>query len=780
MKVFFLRLALIVCLFGTISLDSFSSASDFAFPTQEQIMNDLNGKQKYRLTQNQTGTLRIPAGFQLAWSNDSVLEIKAAGDIIFEGGSVLTYAGKGGGLILRAYYNINKDIVTAGKVLFEEDSLIDFSESQESALSIFYRPDADIEKHKYECPQDFSAYVRLPVCRDTAYFQNFMLVENEVDLNNICRYQGCYALARNLNVKQSDNKRGESFKGIFSFNDFTLAQLGWIDYSKFSSSMPQLFFSKTLHRKTIGNQPPYNEESQERKLILAATIGNNEIFEEYVRYYGIIDIRGRTPIHLAAIDGHRDFLEKLNEKTRFSGFPESFFGFLDAIDFEGNTPLDLAALEGQPETVVWLVQLLKAKSYPVDVLITKVRDRLSNKTLELSQRYSEDRESIPNFEKEIESLNIRYTQVLNYLSELNDNPYPFGKYYIGYPILQRGLDTEYSYAMYANLRFFSYNFSQATSTLRSPGTSRTVHFNNYFLQLYSQLNSTLLREVNLTGIPSRSRIILFNNIAVSKIAKYWNDSSKLGAYEEKRKDWEDDGEETTYFEDRFPITYKLQDQNILVLNNPTSGQPGNIYLCGVPSYEETEIPAQIQRIVEKFPNNQGNQKIAYLMRQSRLSGNPITVGDYGHAEVLGPEDTSFLNQLSLLLDFEVSRKLQENPNYFPIGVVCARAFTLIEKGYLTWKQFLTKKNEYHIFTDKVKYSGDRINAMHNITTLFHLRISKRNGIVSKEIIREWQEKRPYSSIVARAEEMHRELLEEYGGGYESEGEEYPDAFIKTS
>lgn len=789
MVIFFARVTLLILLPGFISGSSISSASEFVFPTQEQIMGDLNGEQKYKLIQNQTGVLRIPAGFYLVWNNDGVLEIQAAGDIVFEMGSGLTYGGKGGGLILKAYNNEwdkkrNRQKVEAGSVLFEENSLIDFSQSQESALSIFYRPNADAGKHKYECPRDFSTYIRLPASKEDVYFRNFMLVENETDLTHICRYQGSYALGRSLKVTQNDHKKGESFEGIFSFNGYSLAQEGWVDFQKFTGSMLQLFFSEALHQKTISNQPPYNEGSQEKKLIVAATLGNNEIFDEYFGCYGIIDIRGRTPIHLAAMSGHRDFLEKLKEKSRNSIFLESFLGLINTVDFEGNTPLDLAALEGQPVTVIWLVEFLKSKSYPVDGLITKVRDRLSNKTLELSQRYLEDRESIPSFEQEIASLNIRYTQVLNYLRELNDNPYPLGRHYIGYPIAQRGLEAEYSYARYSNLRFFSYIFSQSSATLRLPGTSRTASFNNYFSQLYSTLAPSSPREVNLTGVPSRSRIILFNNIAVSKIAKYKDSSLKSKAYEEKRRASEEDENEKISFEDRFPITYKLQKQFISVLNNPTSNQSGNVYLRDVPSYDETEIPAQIQEIVEKFPYNQGNQMIAHLMRHSRLSGNPITtdlLGDYGYTEVLETEDFNFLNQLSLLLDFEVSRKLQEESSYFPIGIICARAFTLIEKGYLTWRQFLTKGNDYHIFTDKVKYSGDRINAMHKINALFHQRINKRNCIsVSKEIIREWQEKRPYSLIITRAEEMHQELLEQYGGGYESEGEEYPDTLIKTS
>ena len=79
---------------------------------------------------------------------------------------------------------------------------------------------------------------------------------------------------------------------------------------------------------------------------------------------------------------------------------------------------------------------------------------------------------------------------------------------------------------------------------------------------------------------------------------------------------------------------------------------------------------------------------------------------------------------------------------------------------------MTKENPYHLFS-----GNRREEAIYAISDLFHQKINKRQK-ASEVSLQSWKERRAYGQIIASEEEMHQELLEQFGGGYESEGEDY--------
>lgn len=734
------------------------SLSSFLY-TAEEVTNSLNAmglndntvgvdkfvsKNGHFLYRNTEGDVVIPKTFALTWDGDEVYEIQAAGNIVFRDGARIAYTGSGGGLILRAYYYGYDENFSAGTLIFEEGSQpIDFSASSNSAISIFYRPSAN-SGHKYANPTDFSSYIQIPEdprARNSMYFEAFMLVENKPDLDQACSYSGCFALGKNIDIAESDNKKGEGFKGVLSFNSCSFNQSGWVDYNRFTSSMQKLYFGNSLYRVTIYSSPPYVDTN--KILLDAAQTGNMlALGEQYI--YDCRLISGSTRrnlIHIAAENGYLDFLKKAKENI------DDFLSLAMTSDDSKCTALDLAAFGGHLESVAWFVGFLKDISYPVDDLKMQVQEHLSRLTLDLSQRYLANNGDIPYFEQQLTNITLRYTHIINYLNGLYDVPVTFGKYWLGYPIARVGFEEEYRYAQYTNQRFF----------VRGVGTTKTCNFLERFKEQYKQLSAS---SFGLEGIPARSRIILFANIGKKKIKKK-QDTDRF----ENRKD-------------KFPTRYRVQQDpavTIAVENNPTDDQAGNVYLRDIPRYNPGEIPATVNQIISRFSYH-GNQKIAVLMRQSRLLGMPITTEhllEQGYEGIAPHADVEFLNKLSLLLDFEVSRRLPEQQIELPIGVSCARAFTLIEKGYLTWDQFLTKENPYHLFSDRdgeVKIIG-RVKAIRAINDLFYQKITKRQK-ASEVAIQSWKDRRAYGQVIATAEEMHQELLEQYGGGYESEGDDY--------
>lgn len=608
---------------------------------------------------NEKGDVIIPDAFALTWSGDGVYEIQAAGNIIFKPNVRIEYTGSGGGLILRPYYTKDKyqyssKNVSAGTLIFEEGSQpIDFSQSRNSAISIFYRPSGTY--NKYANPRDFSPHIRLPedqTKRDSIYVEAFMLVENKDDFRNTSQFEGNYALGQTIEIDQrvESDRLALMPNSILNMNHFDWAKKWNVDGQDFD-----LFVLGRSFSKSLACSPPYVDFK--KALLQAAQTGDMSAFEGRW-FYDCRLTEGSTRrnlLHVAAANGHTHFLQKAHESiTRRSGLIidnwHFFLHLVTASDREGNTALDLAAFGGHLGTINWLVGILKEKAN-VSVSIQKV---------EAAARAN------PGDASDLEQ---PYERTINYLRGLNEIQ-GFGKYWLGYPITRAGFEEEYRYAQYTNQRFF----------IRNVGTTKTTNFLERFKEEYKQFSAS---SFGLEGIPSRSRIILFPNVGVKKIKK--KDTSRF-----------QNGE------DKFPTGYRVQqdpDVTVVVRNNPTTNQPGNVYLIGIPRYNPGEIPASINQIVGNFPY-QGSQKIAALMRQSRLLGMPITTEhllEQGYAGTTPQEDAIFLNKLGLLLSFEVSRKLPEQPT-LPIGISCARAFTLIEKGYLTWDQFLTKDKPYHFFS----------------------------------------------------------------------------------
>jgi hypothetical protein len=69
---------------------------------QKQLVSE-DGPDLVSIYQPKTTDLQFPEVGTLEWSTGKVLEIQAAGDIIFPKGFLIRYTGKGGGLILRPY-----------------------------------------------------------------------------------------------------------------------------------------------------------------------------------------------------------------------------------------------------------------------------------------------------------------------------------------------------------------------------------------------------------------------------------------------------------------------------------------------------------------------------------------------------------------------------------------------------------------------------------------------------------------------------------------------------
>ena len=61
--------------------------------------------------------------------------------------------------------------------------------------------------------------------------------------------------------------------------------------------------------------------------------------------------------------------------------------------------------------------------------------------------------------------------------------------------------------------------------------------------------------------------------------------------------------------------------------------------------------------------------------------------------------------------------------------------------------------------------------MHAISELFHQKINEKREESAVDI-ELWNARYAYGKITASAEEMHQESLEQYGGGYESDGDDY--------
>jgi hypothetical protein len=114
-----------------------------------------------------------------------------------------------------------------------------------------------------------------------------------------------------------------------------------------------------------------------------------------------------------------------------------------------------------------------------------------------------------------------------------------------------------------------------------------------FLAVYSHNPTYLipqpLPDINLTGVPSRSRITL-----IAKLTK------------EIR-------EKTT-------VTYLVDRQKFICEHNPSVQQPGNIHLTGIGSYNPDGIPIEMASISERIRPS----TIVRLTRNSRKTGRLVT------------------------------------------------------------------------------------------------------------------------------------------------------------
>lgn len=196
----------------------------------------------------------------------------------------------------------------------------------------------------------------------------------------------------------------------------------------------------------------------------------------------------------------------------------------------------------------------------------------------------------------------------------------------------------------------------------------------------------------------------------------------------------------------------------------TQGQPANQRLQSIGAYEG-EI-SKIQLIEAK---KEYTDYLKPLLIKSVKTGYPL----YRLVSEKDQEDAKYLDRISALLDFEITRRMhKKNDNYDEIsavGVALARFYSLFENGKLSLSDLCDESSGYHPFTGNVVSRKDaikKINHIYKEDVETHLIDSE------SEKIKEWKRNNPYGILIKTQEGLHQELLDYFGGGYESSGDEY--------
>ncbi len=315
---------------------------------QEQLNNEDSTLEPVKLSSwERFKGIQFPNEGVLTWSTSRVLEIQTAGDIIFPAGFSIQYIGTGGGLILKSYFNKSHCECIKGTIKFENVNplQVDFSQSTNGAISLFYEPIPPLNPdynsnhlHKYNNPTDFSKNIKLR--ESDTYFCSFMLVNNSDDLQRItCNPTGNYALCNDIGIDTGHqnssysyssnygkkNRLSGSFNGIFNYNGYSFSQKnGW----NWGKTIDELIFENVLSPDSLWGDhllfmaPPFQgtykqllnlilqeDDEEEAAVALVGGAGRQKLSEKELVY--IDGIHCQTPLHLAARCGRTKIVEAI-------------------------------------------------------------------------------------------------------------------------------------------------------------------------------------------------------------------------------------------------------------------------------------------------------------------------------------------------------------------------------------------------------------------------------------------------------------------------------------
>ncbi len=231
-----------------------------------------------------------------------------------------------------------------------------------------------------------------------------------------------------------------------------------------------------------------------------------------------------------------------------------------------------------------------------------------------------------------------------------------------------------------------------------------------------------------------------------------------------------------------------------------------------------------KKILNEISKRIKPQMIAKLIKISRIYGTPITkeqLKTNGHCGNNLEDDAEYLNRFMILWDLEVSRRLQRGKksvelDELPVGVGIARIEQLVSTSDdATYEKYLTNPSEksenqenqdVKYFNPFVGSFNERKKALKNIYSavkplcgrgrekqyIYNLNIepkerhsnnpnkegekqpSNKNSNKSNMRFKEWEEKNQDLILAVTTERFHQELLREYGGDRESDGDQYSD------
>lgn len=722
----------------------------------------------------------------LTWEGKGILEIEALKDIIFKEGALISNHGKGG---LRL-------VSREGTIQFASpEPQIDF-ENSEGALSIFYNP-IGTDEEKYKHPKDFKSHIKIDPLK--VFYRAFMFIHNDTDLENMeANPHESYALSCDLGeIFFRDLKRmSRPFAGTFNFNGIRFLSKtycdGYRDHKRNAfvrtfvphpcivSHVFEQCLEEDWGENTFYLAPPLDKDRS--RLLTSLDYGDEEtaieLIEKMFHWSSDLSAVGKlvffegtgqnTPLHIAAEKGLTKSLQVMLSKV-FAHFlsehrirhgsdtiycsPDDYnkylqrgpFSLLGRKNADGFRVIDLAVRQGHIETAGEIIS--HYHRYNMHSFLGKG----------LLIDFVRQQEESP-----LES----FTEMMALLENFQEPPLRFDGLLEGFPITEQAREAEYRRQLRVGWRFF----------MRPPGTTRTCQIFGDFTVRY-QPGATPFPIFNLEGISSRSRIILLQAITNHKLQTYISQNPAL-----KQAYWLDTEEriddEKTYIQsvDRFPVAYKFGGLTHTIKNMPTTHKPGYAYYHEIGKYEG------ICQILTEIEKSIPSQKIAKLSHRSRISGKSITTQKLktkGYVDREGgnpQEDAAYLNRINFLLDLEIAcRLVNRSPSLYdllPVSGANARAFFLQRKGLLSLADLLNKASPYHPYSD-TEGSSQRERAIKGINDKSH-ETANEGGIHYDEAITRWQKLHPIGLIIKTSEGLHQELLEEFGGDYESSGEEYPE------
>lgn len=730
-----------------LAIQNASLASDDGIIDQakaKQIVDQLNRGEDYEILQDK---ISLAADTKIIWGGEGVLVLKAKNGIQFNPGSLIESQGKGG-LILNPDASRESPEAT---VNFEGDKpQIDFSKGYGS-VSLFYNPPEKLEEgsHKYKNPQDFS----VDIVMGQGLFKAFMLIHHYSDLLNMkLNSNGDYALSTDPcpdgALSRQSSPSAYKFLGTFNYNAQNMFNSkqnpkdNGKSYIVFDDYVFEGCFEERLGKKIFYKHLPLL--SDERGFLKAIKKNNSQTVNDYLLQKRkahdlafVKDQRLHTPLHIAAYYGRLEILEKFrpilfkNQKVGFS--------LLERKDAEGKTALDLSFEQGHREVTLYLMNLYVEENYP----------------FERQQMF------LKNAERRLNEVRLSYNRICDYLEQKDLPPTKLNTYWQGFPKKLEAEEKESERQKTVHERFF----------VRELKTPKTILITKKFLEDYaSKTEGTVYK---LDGLPSRSRIILLKEITRLKLQKY---DSKANDYWKINTEYDESGNHSWHVGvDFFPTQYYFGGATHTLENQFTPQKPGYTHYREIGKYEEIE--PKIKAIALKLEP----KKITKLLRNFRLTGKAITekmLVEDGYQGDAPTYDALYLMRLSFLLDIEIASRLvrPEELSHFkesifdrlPIAIACSRIFDLQMQEFCTFEDYLSKTGDFHCFSHELERRKSAIEGVNKK----YLDLLK--STLTDESVLKWDATHPYGKVIVTSEQLHQELLENYGGDCESEGEEYED------